>query len=571
MSEPTHEQNHQFETSKSADSAANEGHLKSSDSLHDPEKPVQIALDDDEPTYYTGFRLWAIIGTLYLTTLLAALDIGIVATAIPGITDSFHNVNDVGWYGGAIFLLVSTTSPMWGKLYKYLSARWIYLIAISLFLIGSIVAATATNSIALIIARAIQGMGASGALSGSVLMINYVAHPSQQPLFLGLWTTVYMISTIIGPLIGGAFTTHVTWRWCFWINLPVGGPVVAMVLIFFHVPKHVKYPVASWKEILINLDIPGFSVLVASLVCFTLALQKGGQTELWSDGSVIATLVMWVVLTIGFFVIEYFMGYQALVPLGLLKSRLAWTNTLYAMMVNVAEFQILFYLPIYFQSVHGQSAIASGVNSLPFMAFFGVGSILAGGVIAKTQVWQPFLLASGLVATAGAALMYTLEIDSSKGRYLGPEVLVGFGIGLGCQVPMMALQAFTPPEDVAVITSILIMANSISGEYFVTAAQSVFTNRLLDTLRVTAPHIPSFTILGTGATDIRRVFTGDDLAHVLDAYMVGTKAVFAFSIAGAAFTAVLALIVPFKKMPDPNAPKKVAEVDEKSSSEVVGV
>lgn len=163
-------------------------------------------------------------------------------------------------------------------------------------------------------------------------MINYVAHPSKQPMFIGLWATVYMISTIVGPLIGGAFTSHVTWRWCFWINLPVGGPVLVAVFLFFHVPKHVKYPNATRKEIILQLDLPGFAFIFSSLVCFTLALQWGGQTKSWSDGSVISTLVMWVVLTIGFFVVEYFQGERAMIPLRLLKTRLQWSNTLYALM-----------------------------------------------------------------------------------------------------------------------------------------------------------------------------------------------------------------------------------------------
>jgi MFS family permease len=124
--------------------------------------------------------------------------------------------------------------------------------------------------------------------------------------------------------------------------------------------------------------------------------------------------------------------------------------------VNLANFQILFYIPIYFQSVHGQSAIASGVNTLPFMAFFALGSMLSGTLIGKTGIFQPYLLMSALLTTAGAALLYTLELDSSKARYIGAEVLVGFGIGLGCQVPMMVLQGFSKPEDVASTTSIVL-------------------------------------------------------------------------------------------------------------------
>jgi MFS family permease len=221
---------------------------------------------------------------------------------------------------------------MWGKLYKYFSAQLVYLVSVVIFLVGSILAAAAPNSAALIVGRALQGWGCSGTLGGSVLMISYVAEPKKRPMLIGMWMSVFMFSTIIGPLLGGAFTSEVTWRWCFWINLPVGGPVIALVVLFFKVPKHIKPAPATWVEILRQLDLPGFALLLTSLVCLTVALQWGGQTKPWSDGSVIATLVMWVALTIAFFVVEWIQGDYAMVPLALLKPRLVWTNALYGWM-----------------------------------------------------------------------------------------------------------------------------------------------------------------------------------------------------------------------------------------------
>jgi MFS family permease len=221
---------------------------------------------------------------------------------------------------------------MWGKLYKYFSAQLVYLTSVVIFLAGSILAAAAPNSTALIVGRALQGWGCSGTLGGSVLMISYVAEPKKRPMLIGMWMSIFMFSTIIGPLIGGAFTSEVTWRWCFWINLPVGGPVIALVVLFFKVPKHIKPPPATWVEILRQLDLPGFTLLLCSLICFILALQWGGQTKPWSDGSVIATLVLWVALTIAFFVVEWLQGEYAMVPLALMKPRLVWTNAMYGWM-----------------------------------------------------------------------------------------------------------------------------------------------------------------------------------------------------------------------------------------------
>ncbi|KAK6984213.1 major facilitator superfamily domain-containing protein, partial [Favolaschia claudopus] len=326
---------------------------------------------------------------------------------------------------------------------------------------------------------------------------------------------------------------------------------------------------ASWREILLQLDFPGFTLLLASLVSLTLALQWGGQTKPWNDSSVIATLVMACVLILAFVLAEWLQGRYAMVPLSLLRPRLAWTNALYGYIANLANFQVLFYLPLYFQSIHGQSAITSGVNTLPYMAFFATGALLSGFLIGKTRFLQPYELISSLLCTAGATLVYTLERDSSKARYIGAQVLLGFGIGFGNQVPMTTMQTFSKQEDVASMAGIMLMCNAISGAYFVTAAQSIFANRILKTLARTAPSLDAGTVLATGASDIQRVFAGTELNAVTDAYMVGIKDVFAFSLAGAALTVLIALGIPFRRLPKND--DAVDSVMAKSNGKMEGV
>ncbi|RYO95047.1 hypothetical protein DL766_003847 [Monosporascus sp. MC13-8B] len=267
-------------------------------------------------------------------------------------------------------------------------------------------------------------------------------------MLIGLWTGVFMVSTITGPLIGGAFTSE-------------------------------------W----------------------------GGQSRPWSDGSVIVTFV----------VTEWFEGEYAMVPLSLLKLRMAWSNAVYGFITNLTNFNTQFYLPIYFQSIYGQSAFTSGVNAVSYIAFFALGSMISGILIGKTR----FL----------------------RSRYIGPQVIFGIGIGLGSQIPMTALQSFSAPENVASITGIMLMFQSIASAYFLTAAQSIFANRLLRILARDAPHLDAGRVLATGASDIQRVFTGDDLQSVLEAYMVGIKDVLAFISACSAFLVLLSLVIPSKKPP----------------------
>lgn len=282
-----------------------------------------------EPQYAEGFKLFLIMLSINMAALLTALEIGIISTAIPQITDEFHSLSDVGWYGSATFFIVAATSASWGKLYKYCNAKWVFLSSMAFFMIGSIPAAAAPNSQSIVVGRAIQGLGIAGSMSGSIIVINFVSHPSKHPMLIGIWTGVFMISTILGPIIGGAFTSGVSWRWCFWINLPLGVPVIALLLLFLHIPEHIKPAPATWKEIIMQLDLPGLATLLASLVCLTLAMQWGGQTKAWNDGSVIATLIMFPVIFLSFILVEYFQKSRAMIPLRLLKPRIAWANALY--------------------------------------------------------------------------------------------------------------------------------------------------------------------------------------------------------------------------------------------------
>ncbi|KAF8850830.1 MFS gliotoxin efflux transporter glia [Acephala macrosclerotiorum] len=520
--------------------------------------------DAPESEYATGLRLFLIMFTISMSTLLVGLEVGIISTAIPVITDKFRRLNDVGWYGSATFLLVGASSPLFGKIYKYLNVKFIYLTSVGIFLVGSVVAAAAPNSASVIVGRALQGLGISGVLGGSALVIKYVAQPKQHPVLIGTWMGVFMVSTILGPVIGGAFTSEVSWRWCFWINLPLGGPIIVLLLLFLNVPKHIKPAPATWKEIILQLDLPGFSLLLASLVCLTLALQWGGQTKAWSEGPVIVTLVLWVSFTLIFVIVEWLQGLRAIIPLELLKPRITWANALYCYMSNAVDYQVIFYLPIYFQAIHGQSAIMSGVNTIPFLAFFAFGAMVGGAVVGKTHLLQPYQLTSALLMTAGAALFYTLDIDSSKARYIGPQLLFGFGVGLGNQIPMMAVQNFSKLEDVANSTGIMLMCQSISGAYFIAVAQSIFSNCMLHALKTSAPGISAFTVINSGASDLRQVFKGADLDAVLGAYMVGIKDVFACTLTGSAFTVLLALVIPFRKLP--NHDSKETEEKEKVAS-----
>jgi len=251
---------------------------------------------------------------------------------------------------------------------------------------------------------------------------------------------------------------------------------------------------------------------------------------------------------------------------------------------NSAFYQMIFYLPIYFQSIHGQSAITSGVNTLPFLAFFAVGALSSGGIVMKTRYLQPYQLASALVMTAGMALIYTFDINTPKARYIGAEILFGIGLGFGNQIPLTAVQGLSKPEDITSSTGIIfsklsnvfndlhgglltleLACQSGSAAYFILIAQSIFANRMLHELRAIAPNLIPGQVLAVGASDIHKVFTGEELNLVLRSYMAGIKDVFAFALAGSAAAVLLSFIVPFKRLPNHDKKKIDGEGGEENS------
>ncbi|KAK0625513.1 MFS gliotoxin efflux transporter glia [Bombardia bombarda] len=552
MDSPAATSSHELPVHSGSDSAPEHASEKSHHQLSPPtlDRPDTSIEVDDESQYPATLRLSLILLALFMTTFL-----GIVATAIPSITNEFHAIDEIGWYGGAYFLTIGVFSSFWGKLYKYYDAKWVFLVAAAIFCIGSLVAAVAPNSTALIVGRAVAGWGGAGIVNGSYIITHHIARPEKRPAFTGLIGAVFIFSSILGPIVGGAFTYEVTWRWCFYINLPVGG--VAMILVFFLVrlPKHAGPEDATLREVILQLDFPGIIVMLASLICLTLALQWGGTSRSWSNGSVVACLVVWVLLTIGFVGIQIYQGDRAMIPPRIFSQRTVWVSCVYVFLINGPNFLVIYYLPIYFQAVKGNNAIQSGVNILPAVCLFAFGCLFAGWLIGKVGHWQPFLTMGALLSVAGTALIYELEVDSSMAWYLGSQVLFGFGAGSSSQVPMIAIQAFSKPQDLTSATGVVLFFQLINGGYFISAGQAIFSNQLLHALPTYAPDVDPALVLSTGAGDITNVFAGEALGGVLSSYMVGLKNAFALGLAAAALCVPISMLAPRKKLPSDGGKK----------------
>ncbi|KAF3914405.1 hypothetical protein ABW21_db0206378 [Orbilia brochopaga] len=469
--------------------------------------------EDDESQYPGGVTLAILTTGLCLATFVIALDNSIIATAIPRITTQFNSIGDVGWYGSSYLLTQTSLQPSFGKIYTYFSVKWTFLLSLFIFEIGSIVCASAPSSTAFIVGRAIAGVGAAALFSGGMTIIGFTVPLRKRAIYIAALSSMFGISSVVGPLLGGAFTDA----------------------------KNLTRKQASdltVRERIARIDILGAFFLISAIICLLLALQWGGFTYKWSDSRVWGCILGFGLIISIFIYIQFREGDNATIPPRIfLRNRTVLAACTFNSFLSMGIYSHIFYLPFYFQAVRGTTAVQSGIRCIPYLISVTVASIIVGGSVTVLGYYTPFMWVSAVVFTVGSGLLHTLAVNSSSGTWIGYQILAGFGAGMGIQIPFVAVQVVLSAKDMPVGNALAIFFNSLGGAISISITQNIFTNTLLKELPKYAPNVNAQYVVDIGATAVRSAIDAVDLPGVIYAYnrAIVTAFILAIAVGGFAF------------------------------------
>ncbi|KAJ5466645.1 Efflux pump roqT [Penicillium diatomitis] len=503
---------------------------------------------DPKQQYPSTWQLVPILIGICLQSICIALDNTILSTATPKITEQFNSLEDLSWYASAYLLTTCAVTLPFGRVYTFFSTKWTYLFALTLFEVGSLVCASTPTSKGLILGRAIAGIGSGGMSPGALLVLSESVPLHRRALYFSIIGSVSGIATITGPILGGLLTDRASWRWCFWLNLPVGAITGLFILVFFKDRIQSQSAPSGYLKRIQKMDPLGLATLLPAVVSLLLTLQWGGTQFSWTHPKIIALLVIFAVSGASWCAIQIWKQDEATVPPRLLKNRNVLGAVIHAMFLGGSFFVFGYYLPIWFQAVQQVSAIQSGINNLPTVITMIVCSTFSGLLVNMIGYYTPLMFLGSAFLTIGFGLCTTFHVHTNYGAWIGYQVIIGIGAGVGFQQCYNALQTVLSSTDLPVGISIITFSQSLSGALFVSIAQNVFQNRLVLNLTRYASSIDPAVVVQAGASNLAGKIPRSLLPSVLAAYNLAVTQTFFVCVAMALVSFLAACLVEWKSM-----------------------
>ncbi|EFR03593.1 hypothetical protein MGYG_06587 [Nannizzia gypsea CBS 118893] len=454
-----------------------------------PDNTIDVSEDQNLPSR-SKLRIFSIMLMLCLVLFLSALDQTIVATAIPSITKDLRSASGYTWIGAAYLLSMCATNPMWVRISDIWGRKPGLLGAIVIFAIGSTIAAAATNIAMLIAGRAVQGMAGGGIISLVYIIIADLFSMRHRALYISATALVWVLAGTTGPVIGGALSQYASWRWCFWINLPVCGASFITLMLYLNLHN----PHTKLRDGIKAIDWIGTFSILTIVVLLLLGLDFGGVTFPWNSPTVICMIVFGTALIDFFLFAEKRLARYPLMDLRIFKD---WSNN--AVIIVAATHSMAtrgseYYLPLYFQSVQQASPTKSGVLILPMMIAASLCDLGVGVLIHRTGRYREIIWTGTACLTLGTGLYVLLWIDTSLAKVICFEIIGGVGLSLLLSTPMLAIQNNVDQADVAVASSTLGFVRSIATSLSIVLGGVVFQDSMTakHTSLVTAGLSPAY-------------------------------------------------------------------------------
>jgi EmrB/QacA subfamily drug resistance transporter len=420
------------------------------------------------------------IGALALGLLLAALDQTIVSTALPTIVSELGGIDHLSWVVTAYLLASTAATPLWGKLGDMYGRKRLFQTVIVIFLIGSALCGVAQSMGQLIAFRALQGLGGGGLIALSMAIVGDIVPPRDRGRYQGVFGAVFGAASVLGPLLGGVFTEQLSWRWVFYINLPIGVVALAVIAAVLHIPV---------RRTSHRIDYLGMAAVAAAATCLVLVTSLGGSTLPWGSPGIIALAALGAALVAAFVLIER-RAQEPVLPPRLFRVRTFVVCSVISFIIGFAMFGAMTYLPTFLQVVHGYSPTLSGVHMIPMVIGLLIASTGSGQIISRTGRYKVFPIAGTAVTAVGLLLLHQLDEHTATWVMSLYFFVFGFGLGMVMQVLVLAVQNAAGYEDLGSATSGATFFRSIGASFGVSVFGTIFTNQLSGKLTAALRGVP---------------------------------------------------------------------------------